>query len=58
METTKPAKLSGNAAMGVRFRLWRERNLPSAAYRMEARFWTPAGRQFAEGLPDLAMPRV
>ena len=36
METTKPAKLSGNAAMAVRFRLWRERTLPRAAYRLEA----------------------
>ena len=38
--------------MAVRFRIWRERTLPHAAYRLEARFWTPAGRQFAEGLPD------
>ena len=52
METTKPAKVSGNPAMAVRFRIWRERTLPRAAYRLEARFWTPAGRQFAEGLPD------
>jgi hypothetical protein len=52
METTKPAKVSGNPAMAVRFRIWRERALPRAAYRLEARFWTPAGRQFAEGLPD------
>jgi len=52
METTKPAKLSGNPAMAVRFRSWRESTLPSAAYRIEPRFWTPAGLQFAEGLPD------
>jgi hypothetical protein len=52
METTKPAKVSGNPAMAVRFRIWRERTLPRAAYRLEARFWTPAGRQFAEGLRD------
>jgi hypothetical protein len=52
METTTPAKLSGNPAMAVRFRIWRERTLPRAGYRLEARFWTPAGRQFAEGLPD------
>jgi hypothetical protein len=52
MESRTPAKLSGNAAMGIRFRLWRERNLPKAAYRLEPRFWTQAGLQFAEGLSD------
>lgn len=52
METTKPAKVSGNPAMAVRFRIWRERTLPHAAYRLEARFWTPAGLRYAEGLPD------
>jgi len=50
MESPTPAKSSGNAAMGVRFRSWRESTLPSAAYRIEPRFWTEAGLQFAEGL--------
>jgi hypothetical protein len=38
--------------MAVRFRAWRERTLPRGTYRIEPRFWTPAGLQFAEGLPD------
>jgi len=38
--------------MAMRFRLWRASTLPSAAYRIEPRFWTPAGLQFAEGLSD------
>ena len=38
--------------MAVRFRIFRERTLPSAAYRIEPRFWTAAGRRFAEGLSD------
>lgn len=52
MESATPAKLSGNPAMAVRFRIWRERTLPRAAYRIEPRFWTQAGLQFAEGKPD------
>jgi hypothetical protein len=52
METTTPAKLSGNPAMAVRFRAWRERTVPRGAYRIEPRFWTQAGLRFAEGLPD------
>lgn len=47
-----PAKISGSPAMAVRFRLWRESTLPRAAYRVEPRFWTPAGRQRVEAWPD------
>ncbi|MGD1029037.1 hypothetical protein [Candidatus Binatus soli] len=50
--TATPANLSGNPAMAVRFRIWRERILPRAAYRIEPRFWTPDGFQFAEGKAD------
>jgi hypothetical protein len=52
MESETPTNPRGNAAMAVRFRLWRASTLPSAAYRIEPRFWTPAGLQFAEGLND------
>jgi hypothetical protein len=52
METTTPANVRGNAAMAVRFRVLREQNLPRAAYRIEPRFWTSAGRQRAEVIPD------
>ena len=51
METATPAKPRGNSAMAVRFRIWRERTLPHAAYRLEARFWTPEGLRSAEPLP-------
>ena len=52
METTTSPKLNGNPAMAVHFRTWRERALPRGAYRIEPRFWTQAGLQFAEGQPD------
>ena len=47
-----PAKLSGNPATAVRFRIWRDRTLPRASYQIEPRFWTPARLQFAKGKPD------
>ena len=48
-----PAKDHRATVMSDRFRRWRERVLPKAAYRIEPRFWTPAGIAYAKGLPPI-----
>ena len=40
----QPAQRSrAPAAIAARFRTWRERTLPHAAYQLQPNFWTPAG---------------
>ena len=51
----QPAQRSrASAAIAARFRAWRERTLPRAAYQLQPNFWTPAGRAGAAELaPNL-----
>jgi hypothetical protein len=47
-----PASPRAGGAMFRRFRYWRETAVPLASYQILPRFWTPAGREQVQGIPE------